>query len=38
MQQKIAEVRKTAAKNTQTLTQYTWVEKDTISLKSEQKK
>jgi hypothetical protein len=38
LQQKVAEIKESAAKNKQALAQYTWVEQDTISLKGEQKK
>jgi hypothetical protein len=38
LQQKIAEIKQAAAANKQALTQYTWTEQDTISLKGEQKK
>jgi hypothetical protein len=38
MQQKVAQIKESAAKNKQALAQYTWVEQDTISLKGEQKK
>src|SRR5277367_4311429 len=38
MQQRVAEIEQTAAKNKQALAQYTWVEQVTISLKGEQKK
>jgi len=38
LQQKVAEIKETAATNKQALAQYTWVEQVTISLKGEQKK
>jgi len=38
MQQKVTEVKEAAARNKQALSQYTWVEQITISLKGEQKK
>ncbi len=38
MQQRVAEIEQTAAKNKQALAQYTWVEQVTISLNGEQKK
>jgi len=38
LQQRVAEIEQTAAKNKQALAQYTWVEQVTISLKGEQKK
>jgi hypothetical protein len=38
LQQKVAEVKESAAQNKQELAQYTWTEQDTISLKGEQKK
>jgi len=38
LQQRVAEIKKAAAKNKQNLAEYTWVEQVTISLKGEQKK
>jgi hypothetical protein len=38
LQQRVAEIEQTTAKNKQALAQYTWVEQVTISLKGEQKK
>jgi hypothetical protein len=38
LQQRVAEIKQSAAKNKQALAQYTWVEQMTISLKGEQKK
>jgi len=38
LQQKVAEIKETAANNKKALAQYTWVEQVTISLKGEQKK
>src|SRR5271170_4695479 len=38
LQQRVAEIEQTAAKNKLALAQYTWVEQVTISLKGEQKK
>ncbi len=38
MQQRLAEIKASAAKNKQAMAQYTWNEQDTISLKGEQKK
>ncbi len=38
LQQRVAEVKESSAKNKQALAQYTWVEQVTISLKGEQKK
>jgi hypothetical protein len=38
LQQRVAEIKQSAAKNKQALAQYTWAEQVTISLKGEQKK
>jgi hypothetical protein len=38
LQQRVAEIEQTVAKNKQALAQYTWVEQVTVSLKGEQKK
>jgi hypothetical protein len=38
LQQRLADLKASAAKNKQELGQFTWVEQDTISLKGEQKK
>ncbi len=38
LQQRVAEIKESMAKNKQLLAQYTWVEQVTISLKGEQKK
>jgi hypothetical protein len=38
LQQKVAEIKETAASNKQALAQYTWIEQVTVSLKGEQKK
>lgn len=38
LQQKVAEIKQAAAQNKQALSQYTWMEQVTISLKGEQKK
>ena len=38
LQQRVAEIKESAAKNKQELAQYTWVEQDSIVLKGEQKK
>jgi hypothetical protein len=38
LQQRVAEIKQTSAKNKQSLTTYTWVEQVTIGLKGEQKK
>ena len=38
LQQRVAEIKQTSAKNKQALATYTWVEQVTISLKGEQKK
>lgn len=38
LQQRVAEIKQSAAKNKQALAQYTWVEQVTISLKGQEKK